>query len=367
MVQSGALWSNAINDALLNLVYRRSNIDNCLYHGKTHDRECILILHVDDIVLTGNKDEKYLDEMMDEISKAYPIKKLGKAERLLGMELIQDLGGITMSQSVYAEGIVGSHKGIKINGRSAPWREENTQNKYQHLDRQNKQTHIIVLEQLLYLALWSRPDISFATSTLARNMADPSEQHMKKLIRVLQYVKSTPKMGIRYTTGPDLQINTYIDASMGNDDTKGRATTGLAAIIINKGAVYWRSHLQAVATDSANAAEYVALHEAATRTVGMTRILEELGIDHEPPTILEDDDGARRLATKGTGKNKLRHLPLKYHTITRYVQQRRGAIVRVPTKEQLVDILTKGNFGQMEFSRLRSLLGLKTGSASGRA
>ncbi len=49
-----------------------------------------MILYVDDILLTGNKDEKCLHEMMDEISKAYPIKKLGKAGRLLGMELIQE-------------------------------------------------------------------------------------------------------------------------------------------------------------------------------------------------------------------------------------------------------------------------------------
>ncbi len=327
---------------------------------------CFLMLYVDDLLLTGDRDTEYLDEMMDEISGTFPIKKLGNAERLLGMEITQDQGGITISQGDYATCIVENLKDIKINGRATPWREENEPKKQQPLNKQERIRSMSILGQLLYLALWSRPDISFATSKLARHLANPSEQHLARLIRVLQYIKSTPNAEIRYTSGPKLQIRTYVDASMGNDETKGRATTGLA-IMVNNGAVYWRSHLQAVATDSANAAEYVALHEAATRTVGVTRILQELEVSHEQPVILEDNDGARRLATKGMGKNKLRHLPLKYHVIRDMCNSGEVTVVRVPTKEQAADILTKGNFSQAELSRLRSLLGLKTGFASGRA
>ncbi len=94
---------------------------------------------------------------------------------------------------------------------------------------------------------------------------------------------------------------------------------------------------------------------------------EELEINHETPIILEDNDGARLLATKGMGKNKLRHLPLKHHTIRDMCNNGEVTIVRVPTKGQAADILTKGNFSQAKFSQLRSLLGLKAGYVSGRA
>jgi hypothetical protein len=40
----------------------------------------------------------------------------------------------------------------------------------------------------------------------------PSEEHMKAVIRILQYLKSSPGKGIMFTKGDTLNIEGYTDA-----------------------------------------------------------------------------------------------------------------------------------------------------------
>ncbi len=77
----------------------------------------------------------------------------------------------------------------------------------------------------------------------------------------------------------------------------------------------WRSHLQETTADSTNAAEYVALWEAAKAILGVANIAQELQLKTSLPTLYEDNVGALRLAKSGMGQAKASHLSCKYHAI----------------------------------------------------
>ena len=52
---------------------------------------------------------------------------------------------------------------------------------------------------LLYLACWSRPDISFAVSELSRFVSSPGQNHMQAVKHLLRYLKGTSELGLRYS------------------------------------------------------------------------------------------------------------------------------------------------------------------------
>ncbi len=116
------------------------------------------------------------------------------------------------------------------------------------------------------------------------------------------------------------------------------------------GAVTWRSHLQPTVADSPNTAEYIGLHEAAVTSMG-----------HEvtPPTLHEDNDGCRRLAIAGMGQKRARHLEAKYHYVQELCEKGSVKVVRVETKDQPADLLTKGRHTAKEQTHLMDKLGVR--------
>ena len=47
-----------------------------------------------------------------------------------------------------------------------------------------------------YLANWTRPDVAFAVSKLARFMQAPGQKHVKELKRVLRYLRCNQDLGL---------------------------------------------------------------------------------------------------------------------------------------------------------------------------
>ena len=54
---------------------------------------------------------------------------------------------------------------------------------------------------LNFLAIQTRPDISYAISTLSQFMSNPNESHWSALERVFAYIKKTPNRGPTYVRG----------------------------------------------------------------------------------------------------------------------------------------------------------------------
>ena len=77
----------------------------------------------------------------------------------------------------------------------------------------------------MYLALNTRPDISYAVEVFARFNTNPIFRACKALIRVLLYLKATPTVGIKFS-GTDLNLFAFSDADWAGDLDSRRSTTG---------------------------------------------------------------------------------------------------------------------------------------------
>jgi hypothetical protein len=112
-----------------------------------------------------------------------------------------------------------------------------------------------ILGSLMYAAVATRPDISFAVSTLSQFLESPGEKHWDAVKRVLRYLSGSKNLELTFGLERHALVG-YTDAD-GTSQAHKHATSGYA-FLIDRGAMSWSSHKQELVTLSTTEAEYVA-------------------------------------------------------------------------------------------------------------
>jgi len=87
----------------------------------------------------------------------------------------------------------------------------------------------MLLGPLMYLAITTRPDISYAVGVLARFNSNPGPIHWKAVKHVFRYLKGTLDLKLEYgpTGGKSQEVFlTYSDADHGGNSDNGKSTGG---------------------------------------------------------------------------------------------------------------------------------------------
>eukprot|EP00961_Rhodomonas_salina_P071398 958917-Rhodomonas_salina.1 len=129
---------------------------------------------------------------------------------------------------------------------------------------------------LMYLSVWTRPDVSYAVNVLARHLNFASPKLIGAARRIFQYLKGTRTHGITfYKTNPTNRKATlyaYSDASDA-DDPIARRTTGGYIVFYNGSPVSWSTGLQRLTTLSTCESEYVQAALAAKEILYLREML----------------------------------------------------------------------------------------------
>src|SRR4030095_2758526 len=146
---------------------------------------------------------------------------------------------------------------------------------------------------LNYLAVFSRPDITFTVSKLSKYNSNPMTTYFKAALHVLYYLKGTRNYCIVYkrsTKVPILDVLGYSDSDFASDEDDRKSYTGYT-FLINGGAVSWSAHKQSTVAFSSTEAEYMALSDASREALARRQLFEELQITSasKPVTILTDN------------------------------------------------------------------------------
>jgi len=96
--QSPRAWFDKFTKAVKKFGYDQCQTDHTMFvkHSST-GKKAILIVYVDDIILTGDHDEEIL-KLKSFLAKEFEIKDLGNLKYFLGMEVAQSRRGISVSQ-----------------------------------------------------------------------------------------------------------------------------------------------------------------------------------------------------------------------------------------------------------------------------
>lgn len=211
--QASRQWNAKLTEALLSSGYSQSHLDYSLFTKRRGDRMVIVLVYVDDLLLTGN-DAGLIEETRHTLHSHFKIKDLGELKYFLGIEFMRSTEGIVMNQRKYALELV-AEVGL---GNAKPQMtpldcsqkltsvEFDPDTLYEDIPRYQR-----LVGKLLYLTI-TRPDISFAVQLLSQFMQKPKMSHWHAALRVVKYIKLESGKGILMSANQKPQLNGYCDA-----------------------------------------------------------------------------------------------------------------------------------------------------------
>jgi hypothetical protein len=197
---------------------------------------------------------------------------------------------------------------------------------------------------LMYAMLGTRPDISFATTTVAKFSSNPGLPHWEAVKRIYRYLNGT--RGLWLTYGGEMKaLVGYADAdgSMAEDR---RAVSGYA-FLIDGGAVSWGTKKQEVVSLSTTESEYIAATHAAKEALWLRSLITQVfGTIHDASpshatTLFSDNQSAIALAKDHQYHARTKHIDVRFHFIRWVIEDGKLVLIFCPTGDMVADSLTK--------------------------
>ena len=167
---------------------------------------------------------------------------------------------------------------------------------------------------------FSRPDLSFAVSTLSRYNNEPRESQVKALVNCMKYLAGSVNLQLRYKAGINVlrKHYAYCDAGFYTDKRSGASQIGYCTFLEND-VIHWKSKLPRLAATSTTMAELLAAFYCAQHVVWEDEFYKSLGFTEGVPVIYTDSEPLFKiLATE-------KHLDRTKHEVTK-IQWLRGLV-----------------------------------------
>lgn len=336
--QAPRAWYAKLNSTLSEFGLSVSDADPGLYHSEKEGATLLVLVYVDDLLIAGTKTE--VAALMQRLKERFTIRDLGDSAFFLGMEILRDRKSRTLalSQRKYTRDILKRFEMQDCKPRSLPMaagtkiRKEGTP-----LDTQ-LYPYAEAVGSLMYLAVCTRPDISFTVGALARHMSVPTTEHWSIVKGTLQYLQGTTDWALHYKSEGDLAVYTDSDYS-GDVDTR-RSTAGM--VTINKGgAISWYSKVMSTVALSTTEAEYMAATLAAKEGLWLEKFSKAFGKRSEPVRLYGDNQGALKLAKNPIEGTRSKHIDVQWHFLRQQVNRGNILLTFTGTASLLADALTK--------------------------
>ena len=339
--QSGREWWLDVGRRLTKLGFKRLENDwGMYYRPPTADRGgMIIMVYVDDFVMAARKKQE-IDEVMRELGKHWTITDLGEVNSILGLKVTRDLprGKVWLSQPAYIDKLGEKFPLTTSRAYDTPLPTITTITKNPKEGTLDGYRQLI--GSLMWLATSTRPDISFATSFLARATNAPTEQHWQMGLRMVAYLKATRNLALKYGRGSEGLVG-WVDADYAGCLDTRRSTTGYL-FKLHDSPIAWSSKRQATVATSTTEAEYIALAEGCREATWLRSLLKEMNYSQQGPTILHcDNQGSIQLAKNPGTHQRTKHIDIKHHLIREKIESEEVRVIYVETSRQEADILTK--------------------------
>lgn len=191
---------------------------------------------------------------------------------------------------------------------------------------------------LLYCAICTRPDISYAVGMLCRAMAKPTPALYAQAVRVLIYLVHSKDLGLHYSA--DAAPAVLGGASDSNWDVN-RSTSGWH-FKLGHAAVSWGSKKQESTALSSTEAEIMAASKAAQDGMFLRALLSDLGRSQDATEMLIDNKGVVDIThDPGAVHARSKHIHRRYFYIRELVQSGEFRVNFVAGDANVADIFTK--------------------------
>ena len=176
------------------LRYKQCNGDHTLFFKDFETRVIILIVYVDDIIITGSN-TKEAAMLKKHLATVFEVKVLGIMKYFLRIEIAHSSKRYLMTQQKYILDLLNETKLLRGKVNDTPTK-TNHQSMFKEDDPKiEMESYQRLIGKLLYLS-HTRPNISYSVNVLTQFMHNPRRSHYQATLRVLRYLKGTVGLGL---------------------------------------------------------------------------------------------------------------------------------------------------------------------------
>nr|GEV16929.1 retrovirus-related Pol polyprotein from transposon TNT 1-94 [Tanacetum cinerariifolium] len=317
--QSPRQWYKRFNEYMFSNGFKRSSYDICVYYRSYAPGDYIyLLLYVDDMLIAC-KSKVEIGSTKSLLKKKFNMKEVGKGNKILGMKIVRDRSRNIMrvSQSGYVSKILNNFridngKSVKMPlGGHFKLSLKDCLVRDCDVERMSKMPYKNAVGSLMYLMVCTRPDISYAVSVVSRYLANPRKNHWEAVKWILKYLRGIANVGFVYgkNYGNHVDVIGFVDSDYAEDPDKE--------------------------------AEYMSLTEAVKEAIWLRGLLEELGVELNNVAVNCDNQDAIHLSRTHVFHERTKHINVSYHFIKEVLEAKTVKVLKVGTKHNAADALTK--------------------------
>lgn len=333
------MWSDLLRAFLLSLGFVACLCDSCFYF---HSTLLMFVVTWSDDILIAYANELDRNKIVSALSARFKLKDYGALSKYVGIEVHSDHhGGIFLSQPTYIRSMLkrfGLANCKPVNTPAVPGSLPSTVSEPVIID--DKTPYKSAVGSLWYAARGTRPDIEFATNSVAQFATKYTDVHWQAVKRVFRYLASCVSTGVKYAPQSTFSITAFCDSDWGGNIHTRRSTSGYV-ILVAGGPVIWSTKAQKSVALSSCEAEYYALVEVIKELLWLTQLLDEIKVAYDTPVIYVDNQGAIALAHNPVHHQRSKHIDIRYHFIRDAISTGKVRVQYVGTDKNIADMFTK--------------------------
>ena len=216
--QALCAWYLKLSSALLSWDFVQCQSDSCMFLYMKSSVVIILLVYVDDILLTGSH-PTILQQLIAKLNGQFALKDLGSLHFFLGIKAHRTDSSLHLSQAKYISDLLLKPDMADCKYASTPMAADHALSINDGTPLDNPTAYRSFIGALQYCTL-TRPDISFVVNKLCQFMHHPTDAHWLAMKRLFRYLKGTLHYGITLHYSLDISLSAYTDvdwASCPND------------------------------------------------------------------------------------------------------------------------------------------------------
>ncbi|XP_050217411.1 uncharacterized mitochondrial protein AtMg00810-like [Mercurialis annua] len=304
--QAPRVWFEKFRSTLLGFSFTQSQYDSSLFLQRTSKGITILLVYVDDILLTG-LDMEAISRIQNLLHSAFHMKDLGQLTYFLGLEVHHRPQGIFLNQHKYIQDLVNLARLKDATSVETPMEINVKYRRDEGEILEDPTLYRKLVGSLIYLTI-TRPYISYVVHTVSKFMQAPQHLHLSAVRRIIRYVLGTPSRGLLFPRGSSLQLQAYTDADWAGCPDTRKSTTGWC-MFLGDALISWKCKKQDSISKSSTEAEYRAMSAACSEVIWLRGLLTKLGIPQVQPTPLHGDNtSAIQIAANPVYHERTKHI-----------------------------------------------------------
>jgi hypothetical protein len=173
--QAPRAWFEKLSACLISLGFICSKADPSLFIHRHDTNFTLLLVYVDDIILTGNA-PSFISHLVKQLQEKFALKDLGQLHYFLGIEIKHFNGGITISQTKYAHDLLKRAHMLDASKINTPIASKPTE-----LPDDNNPVDATEYRRLcgsLQYLTFTRPDLTHAVNLVCQHFQNPTQKDL---------------------------------------------------------------------------------------------------------------------------------------------------------------------------------------------